>query len=91
MFSRVQISNLYKDAITSLTSLGVTDRGGGLPQKQMQPGLTASERLTDAVSCPNQKNYGTHAGICFITSVHWGMCTGEVVLGRSPPSEDMWR
>lgn len=74
---------------------GVTDRGGGLPQKQMQPGLTASERLTDAVSCPNQKNYGIHAGICFINNVHWGMCTGEVVLivqlGRTPPSEYMWR
>lgn len=62
---------------------------------KMQPGLTASERLTDAVSCPNQKNYGIHAGIYFTTSVHWGMCTGEVVLrvllGRTPPSEYMWR
>lgn len=80
VFSRTQIKNLYKDAIIFLTSLGVTDHGKGLPQKQIQPGLTACKRLTDAVSCANQKNYGMHAGICFISSMHWGMCTGEVVL-----------
>lgn len=74
-------SRIYtKMQLLSWHPWGVTDRGEGLPQKQIQPGLTACKRLTDAVSCPNQKNYGMHAGICFISSMHWGMCTGEVVL-----------